>query len=170
MTAISCNHVSADVTRGDRTKEDASTSHQIVKWKRQRRGRRRKKIPPRCLLTEAASYDVPVSEGIIRCEDRIRLRSNKDMRRHTVDSFRFGDKSETCLMVCVCIFMAGCSSQLSAGMTARLQRAPPESSSLLVLTGRLNTVLHGANNVSSRIHTVLCFSYNYRSSCSVGCG
>lgn len=33
--------------------------------------------------------------------------------------------------------MLGCSSQLSAGMTARLQRALAESSSALVLTGRL---------------------------------
>lgn len=86
VTAISCNHVSVDVTRGDRTKEDASTSHPD---RRMKKTRGKKKNPLDAFLTEAAGYDVPVSEGIIRCEDRIRLRSNKDMRRHTVDSFRF---------------------------------------------------------------------------------
>lgn len=41
-------------------------------------------------FTEAASCNVPASEGIVQCEDWIRLRSNKDMRRHTVDNSRFG--------------------------------------------------------------------------------
>lgn len=40
-------------------------------------------------FTEAASYNVPVSDGIRRCEEWIRLRSNKDIGNHTVDSFRF---------------------------------------------------------------------------------
>lgn len=66
--------------------------------------------------------------------------------------------------------MQGCSSQLSAGMTARLQRAMAQSLPLLVLTGRLNTVLHTGNNVSLLIHTELCcFFYTYCSYCSVDC-
>lgn len=66
-----------------------STSHPDCKMNKTEGGEGGGKEFPSMSLTEAASYNVPVSEGIMRCEDWIRLRSNKDMRRHTEDNFRF---------------------------------------------------------------------------------
>lgn len=55
VKAISCNHVSADVTRGDRTKEDASTS-QYDALNEKDRGLKKKEKRPLTHLIEAASY------------------------------------------------------------------------------------------------------------------
>lgn len=126
-------------------------------------GKKGKEFPSMPLI-EAASYNVPASEGIIRCENWIRLRSNKDMRRHTVDSFRFRISLNP-VWWCLCIyagmfFSAVCTNDSSITASA-------VGIFTAVLTGTLNTVCNTANNVSLLVHTVLRFFYNYRSSCSI---
>ena len=55
-------------------------------------------------LIETASYNMSASEGLIWCEDWIRLRSTEDM--HTVDRFIFMVRL-TNLSAGVCIFILG---------------------------------------------------------------